>query len=135
MKMDTKSADQAELIELTKRLGDAEKGRDEKFMRDVLSDALVFRRANGTIVNKTLYLEGLTNPANTYDRLNTEDVEVRTYQDIAVVTLCVDAAGMRGGKPFAGKFRNVRIFMKDNTAPHGWRCHMWFNFKIGNSGT
>lgn len=135
MKMYNQNDEQAALIELNKRLGAAEKARDETFMRDVLADSLMFRRANGSIVDKACFLDGLKDPANTYDRLDVDDIEVRTYQDLAVVTLCVDAAGMKGEKPFSGRFRNVRIFMKDSTATYGWRCHMWFNTKIGNSGT
>lgn len=132
--MNNKNGEQAVLSELNKQIGVAEKARDAKFMRDVLSDALAFRRADGTVVDKTFYLEGLMNPENTYERLDVKDIEVQTYEDLAVVTLCVDATGMRGQKPFLGQFRNVRIFMKDSTAAHGWRCHMWFNSKTENPG-
>ena len=101
-------------------------------MQEVLSDELVFRRANGSVTSKADYLQGLMNTENTYDRLDADDIEVQTYEGMAVVSLCVNAAGMRGVSPFAGKFRNVRIFMQDSTAPHGWLCHMWFNTKIGD---
>jgi len=58
-------------------------------------------------------------------------MKVRNYEDIAVVTLCVDASGLRGVTAFSGKLRNIRIFRKDRAAPHGWKCNMWFNSKIG----
>lgn len=118
------------MIELNQRIGEAEKVRDDQFMADVLSDKLVFRRANGTTVDKTCYLESLTNPANIYDQLDVSEIEVQIFQDAAVVTLCIQASGQRGDKTFSGRFRNIRIFMKEADAPHGWRCHMWFNTKI-----
>ncbi len=125
--------DEAALIELNQRIGEAEKGRDNQFMADILSDALRFRRANSIIHDKTQYLNDLINPANTYDRLKASNVEVvHSVENTAVVSLVVDAAGMREGKPFSGKYRNIRIFMKEVDTPHGWRCHMWFNTKISD---
>lgn len=132
MEMSNQEGAKATLTELNKKIGEAEKSRDDQFMADILSDKLVFRRADGTSVNKTSYLESLTNPANTYDHLNTSEIEVQIFQDVAVVTLCVQASGQRGDKPFSGRFRNIRIFMKETDTSHGWRCHMWFNTKISD---
>ena len=131
--MNELKTDEAILIELNQRIGEAEKGRGDRFMADILSDVLRFRRASGIIHDKTQYLNDLINPANTYDRLKVSNVEVvHSAENIVVVSLVVDAAGMREGKPFSGKFRNIRIFMKEADAPHGWRCHMWFNTKMSD---
>lgn len=128
--MSNQEAAKATLSELNKRIGEAEKSRDDQFMADILSEKLVFRRMSGISVYKTCYLESLTNPANTYDQLDVSEIEVQIFQDVAVVTLCVQASGQKGERPFSGRFRNIRIFMKEADAPHGWRCHMWFNTKI-----
>lgn len=130
--MSNQEAVKVTLTELNKKIGEAEKARDDKFMAEILSDKLVFRRADGITVNKTCYLESLTNPANTYNHLEVSEIEVQIFQDVAVVSLCVQASGQRGDKPFSGRFRNIRIFMKEVDAPHGWRCYMWFNTKISN---
>jgi hypothetical protein len=128
--MSNQNAEQTELIALNQRIGVAEKSRDAVFMSEVIHESLVFRRANGTIVGKAAYLEGLSNPTNTYSKLEVSEVDAQVFETLAQVSLIVNAEGMRGETPFSGKFRNLRIFMKDTTAPHGWLCHMWFNAKI-----
>lgn len=130
--MSNQEAAKATLTELNKKIGEAEKTRDDQFMAAILSDKLVFRRVNGTSVDKMSYLEGLTNLANTYEYLDTSEIEVQIFEDVAVVTLCVQASGQKKDGPFSGRFRNIRIFMKEVDAPHGWRCHMWFNTKMSD---
>jgi len=44
--------------------------------------------------------------------------------------MIIDASGIRDGKLFAGKYRNIRIFMKESNAVYGWKYHMWFNEEI-----
>lgn len=114
------------LIEMNVRMADEEKrGKDgTPFLDSVLDDALIFRRANGQVVGKAEYLEGLANPGNTYEYLRADAVEVALYEDTAVVSLRIAAKGVRAGQEFEGIFRNTRLFLyrKD-----GWRCALWFN--------
>lgn len=129
--MNEPKTDEALLIELNERIGEAEKTRDDQFMWHILSDKLSFRRANGDVDCKSQYLIGLINPAKTYERLETSEIKlVHCLENIAVVSMIVDAAGMREGKSFSGKYRNIRIFKKEPDAAYGWRCHMWFNEEI-----
>lgn len=131
--MNNSKTDETLLIELNERIGEAEKARDDRFMQDILADTLSFRRADGTVVNKTTYIEGLLNPKRTYDRLVVSNTKLTRYEgNAAVVSMIVDAAGMRDEKPFAGKYRNIRIFMKEPDAVYGWKCHMWFNEEIAS---
>jgi hypothetical protein len=74
MEAGTPSDDEQALLRLNERFAEAEKGRDEDFFRSVLADDLVFRRANGTRVGKTQYLQGLVDARNRYDRLEAENV-------------------------------------------------------------
>ncbi len=115
-----------ELIELNMRIGEAEKQRDEDFLKRVLSDDLIFRRASGKIVNKQEYLESLKNPANTFDYLYSEDVKPIVYEGVAVVSLRVRAKGKRGPDTFEGNFRNIRLFVENQE----WQCAVWFNTTI-----
>jgi hypothetical protein len=78
-----------ELIELNMKIGEAEKQHDEDFLKRILSDDLIFRRANGKVVNKKEYLESLQDPASTYDYIISEDVKPTVYEGIAVVSLRV----------------------------------------------
>lgn len=131
--MNNSKTDEAKLIELNERIGEAEKTRNDQFMQDILADTLSFRRADGTVVNKATYIEGLLNPKRTYDRLVVSDIKFTRYEgNVAVVSMIVDTAGMRDGNPFAGKYRNIRIFMKEPDGVYGWKCHMWFNEEIAS---
>jgi hypothetical protein len=91
-----------------------------------VADDLSFRRANGAIVDKAAYLAGIQDPDNTYEYLHSEDVQASVYETTAVVSLRVRAKGMRGGAPFEGTFRNIRVFLRQPA----WQCTMWFNVRI-----
>jgi hypothetical protein len=79
---------------------------------------------------KATYLTGVQDPGNSYEYLHSEDVEANVYENTAVVSLRVRAKGMRGGKPFEGVFRNIRVFLQHQDSPDGWQCVMWFNERI-----
>jgi hypothetical protein len=117
------------LIELNCRVGEAEKGRDDRYLSEILADDLVFRRANGDIAGKQDYLNGIRDLNNSYSRLEATSIEPKIQDDVALVTLRVNAAGVRGGKMFDGVFRNDRVFRKVPESKHGWQCYVWINSK------
>ncbi len=119
-----------ELYNLARQMGEAEKNRNQEFFNSLLSDKLTFRRASGAIVDKATFLADLRNPANSYDRLESKHIAAQVYENLAVVTLLVDAKGMREGKPFEGIFRNVRIFLVEPVNDPSWQLHSWFNVKV-----
>jgi ketosteroid isomerase-like protein len=113
----------ADLREINARIADAERQRDAAYLEGVLHDELVFRRADGSLATKRDYLDAV--PKRRYDRLESDVVEVHEKGDSAVVTVIVDAAGQtQDGTAFGGRFRNVRVFVRDGG---GWRCRIWVN--------
>jgi glyoxylase I family protein len=110
------------LRDLNVAIGSAEKEHDLDFLRDVLHDELVFRRADGTVVGKSEYLDDLED--RTYEVLDVEVSDVDARAESAVVTAMVTARGTSGGVRFAGTFRNVRTFVRD---VERWRCRLWVN--------
>jgi hypothetical protein len=126
--MNSSSAHDVEkkLKELNIGIGEAEKEHNLDFLKTILSDDLVFRRANGKIVNKKEYLESVQNPENTFDYLYSEDVKPIVYESAAMVLLRVRAKGKRGPDPFEGNYRNIRLFLKNQD----WQCVMWFNIEV-----
>lgn len=122
--------DNTTLSDLARRMGEAEKGRDAEFFEALLAEKLTFRRATGVVVDKATFLKDLQNPANTYDVLESEDVSASIHEGVAVVTLLVRAKGIREGKPFAGEFRNIRIFMHEPDKQQPWQLHAWFNVRV-----
>ena len=123
--------DQA-LIGLNTQIAEAENQRKADFLDKILSEALRFRRASGVVVDKATYLADLKDPSNTYDYNVPEDVTPQIYECLAIVTLRVRAKGTRGGKPFEGIFRNVRIFLNEPGKEPKWQLHFWFNVKVEN---
>ena len=117
--------DDPTLVQLNDRFVVAERGRDVEFFRHVLADGLVFRRADGTRVDKETYLQALADPGNRYEVLANEDVEAILFDEAtALVSVRVHAKGVRAGGKFEGTFRNTRLFVRQ----HGeWRCAVWFN--------
>ena len=114
------------LRELNVGIGVAEREQDTGFLREVLDNDLIFRRADGKVVGKEDYLSDLAN--RTYERLDVDVVEVDEKSDSAVVTTIVAARGTNNGKPFSGTFRNVRTFVGGDGA---WRCTLWINTRVG----
>ncbi len=91
-----------ELITLNQRIGEAERTKDEQFLNSVLSENLRFRRANGTMVDKTIYIVDLMKPENSTDDLHSDDIIPRIHGNLSVVELLVKLKGMRGGKKLDG---------------------------------
>lgn len=133
MQHNSKTTNHQELVNLTMKIGEAEKQWDCEFLGSVLSDTFKFRRASGEIVDKSTYLDDLQKPGNTYEYLVSEDIEDQVYEGVAIVALRVRAKGTRGTKPFEGTFRNIRIFLKEPDRKPAWQLHFWFNVRIENS--
>jgi len=119
-----------ELISLNKLIGEAEKAPDKDFLKSVLSDSLRFHRANGTIVDKAIYLDDLMKPGNTTDELQSTNIVPTIYGNVAVVELLVAMKGMRCGNKLDGVFRNIRIFLDEPDKEPHWQLHSWFNLRV-----
>jgi hypothetical protein len=69
MERSSSSNAEKELIDLNIKIGEAEKCRNKHFLKRILADDLIFRRANGKVVNKRKYLADLVKPGNTMNIL------------------------------------------------------------------
>ncbi len=90
-------ADDKVLCDLARRMGEAERSRDDAFFRTLLAEKLTFRRASGAVVDKATFLNDLLNPENTYDLLESEDVSATVHEGVAVVTSADDLREERIG--------------------------------------
>lgn len=117
-----------ELEDINRKIGTAEKTKKPELVSDILSDDLIFRRANGLITLKGQFLADLVKLGDSTERLDAEGIEISVYETTAVVSLVVHMKGIRDNKPAEGSFRNIRVFER---TPEGWKLQMWFNKKIG----
>ena len=116
------------LTELNDKIGKMEQqGRDAvRFFDALLSDQLIFRRANGKVVGKAGpggFLDGLTEP-NPFTSRDAEDIAVRLVEDRALVTLIVIATHNDGS---VHRYRNIRLFSRSGD---NWILELWYNYDI-----
>lgn len=100
------------------------------FYRELLDQTLRFRRANGAVVTRDEYLIDLANPANRREQIEPVGAfDCTVYENTAIASVLLRVKGSNAGAPFAGSFRNVRIFHRE--APDKpWRLKLWFNDKV-----
>jgi hypothetical protein len=109
--------DEAELVRLNEQIGAAEQNGEAEFLRGVLAEELVFRRASGSVVSKEQYLADVTK--NMFER-ESKNIKVTFDEEnnLALVVLVVHARG--------SDFQNLRVFRRRE---NGWQCLVWFNTK------
>jgi hypothetical protein len=115
------------LITLNEQSVDVEQcGGDDahKFFDDLLSNQLIFRRANGTVVDKCVFLDGLKKPSPFSSR-NCGNISVTPLDERTLVTLIVIAT--RADDATKHHYRNIRLFSQ---ASGGWVMDLWYNYEI-----
>jgi hypothetical protein len=111
-----------QMVEMEQKAEDSPEAAREYF-RPRLSDQLMFRRANGTVVGKADFLDGLKN--NPFQERSPEDVFVCVQDDRALVTLIV--VGKRKDDGAVHRYRNIRAFSRSGEQ---WTMEFWYNYEI-----
>ena len=121
-----------ELKTLNEQIAEMEQQRNDKaidFFRRHLSDRLIFRRADGSVVGKggtpeqKGFIEGLDGKSPFTSR-EAEDIKVTLLDDRALVTLIVRTRKADGTK---NRYRNIRMFSKQGD---NWILELWYNYEI-----
>ena len=118
-----------QLAELNARMGEMEQKQGAasvEFFTALLSDQLIFRRANGKIVGKTgpdSFLDSLQK-ASPFTSRRSEDISTTLLGDRALVTLIVVATRLDGS---VGRYRNIRLFFR---TVDKWVLECWYNYDI-----
>jgi|SRR6266568_1006652 len=117
-----------ELRRLNEDIRVNEQAGEVKFFDELLADNFLFRRANGSIVDKRQYLDGLASVTqNPYERLDTVVENVSLDGDSGVVNVFVIAKRKTMEHPAV--FKNVRVFSHEG---ENWKLIMWVNTRIGD---
>lgn len=117
------------LYALNNRIVELESARDDGALSPLLHDALVFRRANGDIVFKGEYLQGLADIVSVrWARSVVLDIQ-QHGEDLAVVTCLVAIDREQKGKEDAritvqGTFLNLRVWTRTMGE---WKLIGWYN--------
>lgn len=117
------------LYALNLRVVEFESARDDGALGQLLHDALVFRRANGDVVFKGDYLQGLEDIVSVrWARSVVLDIQLHG-EDLAVVPCLVAVDREQKGSDDAnvtvqGVFLNVRVWTRTKGE---WKLIGWFN--------
>jgi len=119
----TAPTEEAFLTQLNLEIAECEQRRDDEAIAQLnrcLSTDLVFRRADGSVVGKEAFMNGLRGPSP-FVRRESRGARVTILGERALVIVTV--IGIRENAS-RGVYRNVRVFFR-----HGaeWRLEIWFN--------
>jgi alkylhydroperoxidase/carboxymuconolactone decarboxylase family protein YurZ len=118
------------LIAMNKQMVADEQSANVDRLAEVLHESLIFRRANGTLTNKTSFLAAVPQAAMAVTDREARQVEATVMGDAAVVTLTVTANVAEGGAAQRKAFNNIRFFAR----AHGrWMLTCWFNETLHSS--
>lgn len=95
------------------------------YFKPRLSDQLMFRRANGVVVDKQQFLAGFEDPSPFIERM-AEDIQVNVMGDRAMVTLIIRTVKSDGSR---GRYRNIRLLTR---TPERWVIQFWYNYDLSN---
>jgi ketosteroid isomerase-like protein len=89
---------------------------DVSGLSKLLADDFLLTHSDGRLQDKAAYLADLTTRARTNDAIANEDVSVRVYGAVGVVTGTSVQSGTRDGAPWGGRFRFTRVWTRRGEA-------------------
>lgn len=78
----------------------------------LLSDDFILTHSDGRVQRRAEYIDELKTRTRTNQAILNEEVEVRVHGDTGVVTGVSVQAGETGGRPFSGRFRFTRVWVR-----------------------
>lgn len=94
---------------------DAAHNRDTGTMDWLFADDFVEIHPGGLIVNKQEQIDQIKDPGRENLELHPDEIQVRyTSPDVAVLTDTTTIRGLSGGVNYNGKYRVIRVFVKQN---------------------
>jgi hypothetical protein len=120
----TTEAQRQALVALNLKILNAEQGGAADELAKVLSEDLVFRRADKSVVDKATFLQGVPAAAQRLSDREAFDVEVTVLGRSALVTLTVFAYATVDGQRRPRLFKNIRFFVDRGG---GWLLEHWYN--------
>jgi len=102
-----------ELTKIKEQWSQAEVKRDLGYLDQLFAKDFDMFNARGHF-NKEQMLESLKDPDLTFTELHSDNIQVRLYGNVAVMTDHVKARGIAKGKEFNRESRFVRIFVREH---------------------
>ena len=115
-----KSSDaKEELLKLEKDFEQAVVTNDAEAIGKFLAGDWVIIDPEGGVIDKARFLSVIKSGALTHEMMESDDVNVRTYGDSAVVTALTTTKGKFAGQEFSTRERATDFFVKQGSR---WQC-------------
>jgi len=102
-----------ELTKIKEQWSEAEVKRDIGYLDQLFAKDFDVFNARGHF-NKEQMLQSIKDPDLTFTELHSDNIQVRLYGNVAVMTDHVTARGLAKGKAFSRESRFVRIFVREH---------------------
>jgi hypothetical protein len=120
-----------QLLELNQKIVDAERqarSSDIAFLASILSEGLLFRRADNSVVGKTEFLTNVPAAALRLENRQAANIEIAIRDKTALVTLVVTGTVEKDGAIVKKAFKNIRFFVQNANAD--WQLQHWYNEEV-----
>lgn len=114
MTENTHSSTIAEVTTLDEQFSDAATQVDTAALERIMSDDYLFIGAEGQMKTREGHIASLKPGGRKYTSLKTDEVKVRPYGDVAVMTGRVMAEGSLDGKDMSGCYLVTRVYVKQD---------------------
>lgn len=111
--------DQETLLNLEKEFEEAVVSNDAAAVGRLLTDDWIIVGPDGRFIDKSRFLEVIKSGALSHEKMESEDLRVRIYDNTAIVTALTASKGKFMGQEFASLERATDIFVKQNDR---WQC-------------
>jgi Domain of unknown function (DUF4440) len=93
--------------------------KNTKALEDLPASSLTYTDYDGTLMDKSEFLESVANPSLRAEQLASESVVVRSYGDSAVVTGIHRERGVANGEPHSRRIRFTDTWVSQDRP---WQC-------------
>lgn len=87
---------------------------DEKRLGPLLAEEFVLTHSDGRVENKHSYLQDLASSNRVNSQIENFDVQIRCFENTAIVTGRTLQQGISAGKKWQGEFRFTRLWFYQN---------------------
>ncbi|HUJ30033.1 MAG TPA: nuclear transport factor 2 family protein [Candidatus Acidoferrum sp.] len=110
---------QDELVNLEKQTARALQAKNVGLFQQIYGDDFVGILPSGRTVDKAGWIATIENSSIKYDSFGATDIQVRVFEDTAVVTCLWSSRGTENGHPFSRQLRVTHVYVYGQ---RGWQA-------------
>lgn len=119
---------QSDIEALERQRFEAQVKKDYAFLEKVLADDLLYTHSSGKTDTKTSYIQSIREGKSVYDKVEVEEISVRTYHKKTAVVNGQILISNANSEP--ARLRYAVVYVKNKK--HGWQLVMWQSLKMSS---